>query len=71
MDNPIIKHYQLENKKVFMFAGNFGRVQGIPELLEVIDRVSAENAAFLFVGDGAMRGVIEDYQKAHPHRAVF
>lgn len=71
IDNPIVKKYHLENKRVFMFAGNFGRVQGIPELLEVIDRVSAENAAFLFVGDGAMRGVIEVYQKTHPQKALF
>lgn len=70
-DNPIIKKLHLENKRVFMFAGNFGRVQGIPELLAVIDQVSAENAAFLFVGDGAMHDKIQDYQKAHPHKAVF
>ncbi len=69
--NPIAKQYKLENKVVFLFAGNFGRVQGIPELIEVIDHVSAENAAFLFIGDGAMRGVIDQYQKEHPKKAVY
>lgn len=70
-DNQIIKQYHLENKRVFMFAGNFGRVQGISELLDVIDHVSADNAAFLFVGDGAMREVIIEYQKAHPQKVVI
>lgn len=70
-DNPIINQYNLENNIVFMYAGNFGRVQGIPELLEIIDHVSANNAAFLFIGDGAMRGTIEKYQKEHPFKKVY
>ena len=70
-NNPIVKQFHLEDKRVFMFAGNFGRVQGIPELLDVIDHVSADNAAFLFVGDGAMKNAITDYQKCHPQKKVY
>lgn len=69
--NRLVKQYRLEDKRIFLFAGNFGRVQGIPELLDVIDHVSSPDVAFLFVGDGKMRGTIEDYLRKHPDKNVF
>lgn len=70
-DNRIIRQYQLEDKCVFCFAGNFGRVQGIPELLQIIEKVTAPQAAFLFIGDGAMRSEIEEMQKKYPDKNIF
>jgi glycosyltransferase involved in cell wall biosynthesis len=70
-ENAIIIKYGLENKRVFLFAGNFGRVQGISELLHVIDHVSAQNAAFLFIGDGAMKETIERYRVDNPQKAII
>ncbi|MBU0924565.1 glycosyltransferase family 4 protein [bacterium] len=57
--NLILKKLNIVEKKVFLFAGNFGRVQGINNLLESIDFVKNDNFILLFIGDGAMKGLIE------------
>lgn len=55
-DNQILKQLGLnsENKVVFSFFGNIGRVQGLENLIEAINHMQEiENAKFLFIGDGA------------------
>ena len=55
-DNQILKQLGLnnENKVVFSFFGNIGRVQGLDNLIEAINHMKElENAKFVFMGDGA------------------
>lgn len=69
-DNPIIRQFGLENKTVFAFTGNFGRVQGIENLLKAASSVSHEDFVLLFIGDGAMRPAIEKHIAEHPEGNV-
>lgn len=62
-DNPIIKRFNLENKIVFSFVGNFGLVQGIENLLNASLLVKNEDFVLLFIGDGSERIKIESFIK--------
>jgi glycosyltransferase involved in cell wall biosynthesis len=53
-DNQIIKEHQLQNKIVFLFAGNLGRVQGLDYFFELISSLDNGLLHFLFVGEGTM-----------------
>jgi len=59
--NAIIQQFKLEEKIVFAFTGNFGRVQGIQNLLDATLLVKNKNFVLLFIGDGAMRSTIEEH----------
>ena len=59
-----------ENKIVFQFFGNIGRLQGIDNLLEAISKVAHENAAFLFVGDGVMVPRIKKFIDENPSISI-
>jgi len=48
-------------KKKFLFAGNFGRVQGIEILLNVINKIKNKDFEFLFIGNGALDSYIKNY----------
>ncbi|MCF6331357.1 MAG: glycosyltransferase family 4 protein [Sulfurimonas sp.] len=60
-DNKIIKNFNLNEKKVFLFAGNLGRVQGIETLIKAAELVKDEKFRLLFIGDGAMREKIQNH----------
>lgn len=70
-DNEYIKKFALQDKTVFLFAGNLGRVQGIPNLLKAIDLTSSSNSAFLFIGDGAMKNELEKFKATHPDKHIY
>ncbi|MFT7648166.1 MAG: glycosyltransferase involved in cell wall biosynthesis [Candidatus Poriferisodalaceae bacterium] len=70
-DNEILIKLGLENKIVFSFVGNFGRVQGIPNLLAAAAEVTNEDFALLFVGDGAMRPEVEAHIDANRSGNVY
>lgn len=57
------KENDWEKHVVFQFFGNIGRVQGIKNLLDAISFVTARNAAFVFIGGGALVPTIENYMK--------
>ena len=59
-ENPIIKKLKLENKIVILFAGNIGRLQGLKELIPIIDKCNEKKFHFLFIGDGAILGDLKD-----------
>lgn len=44
----------IQDKLVFQFAGNIGRAQGIPTLLDSIKLLNDEKSSFLFFGNGAL-----------------
>lgn len=45
----------LQDKIVFQYAGNLGRVQGLKELLYIIKKVNNPLLHFVFLGDGALK----------------
>ena len=59
-DNSIIKEYGLNNKLVFGFAGNIGRAQAIPFLIEGIREINKADIHFIFFGGGAMVPFIKE-----------
>lgn len=59
--NSIIKKYNLENKIVFSFVGNFGLVQNIENILNATLEVQNDKFIFLFIGDGAMKTSILNF----------
>lgn len=55
-----------ENKVVFQFFGNIGPLQGIDNITKGIERVTAKNAAFIFIGGGAYVSRIKRFMEANP-----
>lgn len=57
--NSLIAKYQLQDKIVFTFAGNLGRVQGLEFLFNVIKKVVNKQVHFIFIGDGALLATLQ------------
>ncbi len=53
-ENELIIRYGLDDKIVFCFAGNLGRMQGLERLLQIIKKIDNPLVHFLFIGDGAL-----------------
>ncbi len=70
-ENELLREHHLQDQTVFLFAGNLGRVQGIENLLRAIAATRSESAAFLFVGDGVFRPVIERFIRENPGKRVM
>lgn len=60
-DNPIIQKLGWQDKIVFCFFGNIGRLQGIPNLLAGLALVKSENARFLIIGGGAEKAKVVEF----------
>lgn len=57
------------DKKVFVYGGNLGKPQGIPFLIECMNKCTdIEDVYFLIVGDGTEYGVLEEYVKSSHQR---
>lgn len=67
----LIEELGWSDKVVFQFFGNMGRVQGIDVILEAIDLITANNAAFLFAGSGVMRPEVEVACEGRTERHVL
>lgn len=50
-----------DNKVVFQFFGNLGRLQGIDNILAAIRLIRHPNAAFLFIGSGAKADAVVEF----------
>ena len=70
-ESKIIQELKLEDKVVFQFFGNIGRVQGIKNVLKAIDFVTSKKAAFIFIGIGVNSNLIVDYQKRNPDKCIY
>jgi len=68
--SALIQDLGWENKVIFQFFGNAGRLQGIDNLLSAIEQVSDPRAAFLFIGEGSEFGAIQRYVKTHPQLPI-
>jgi hypothetical protein len=60
INNPIIKEHNLQEKVVFLFAGNLGRLQGLNFLFDIISLINNDLIHFLFVGNGAMLSELKE-----------
>jgi len=62
LDNPLRCEWALANKFVVCYSGNLGRVHEFGTILDTAQLLStkAESIAFLFIGGGAQRGMVED-----------
>ena len=70
-ENKILKSLNLQHKKVFLFAGNLGRVQGIETLLKASLLVEDVNFALLFIGDGVFKKQIIDFIDKNKNARVY
>jgi glycosyltransferase involved in cell wall biosynthesis len=69
-DLEFFKNHGWEDHVVFQFFGNIGRVQGVDNLLNAISLTTAKNAAFVFIGGGAMVPAVEKFIKDHPSKSI-
>jgi glycosyltransferase involved in cell wall biosynthesis len=69
-DSEILKSLGWEDKIVFQFFGNFGRVQGIDNLLAGIKLVKSPLAAFIFIGEGAKVDLVKEFAASQPNNRV-
>lgn len=70
-ENTIIKKFNLENKIVFSFVGNFGLVQNIENLLSAASLVENEDFILLLIGSGAETKKIESFIESNTKRNVI
>ena len=64
--STLIQELDWENKVIFQFFGNAGRLQGIDCLLNAIKKVTDPRAAFLFIGEGSEFEKIQEFTKTNP-----
>jgi glycosyltransferase involved in cell wall biosynthesis len=64
-NNSLIKELKLHNKFILQFAGNLGRLQGLEIIIEAAKLIKDESIHFLFIGDGAMKNIIENNIRLH------
>ena len=71
-ENELLKRLNIEKKKVFLFAGTLGRVQGIKTLLEASKQVKDKDFILLFVGKGAyLQKLMEFIEKDTPSNVYY
>lgn len=56
---------ELSSKIIIQYAGNFGPLQNLMELLEVIRRTDNPDLHFVFVGRGAKEAEMKKYKEEH------
>lgn len=58
------------DKIVFQYAGNIGRVQGLPEILAMIRTAENDAVLYYFVGEGAIKTQLLEYVEKHDMQNV-
>lgn len=64
------KSDKVQNKFIFQFAGNLGKLQGIDNLLDSIGMLENQNICFLFIGAGARCSYIKE-QTEHNNNIIL
>lgn len=70
-ENSILKNLNIVEKKVFLFAGNLGRVQGIDTLLKASLLVNNPDFVLLFIGNGAFKNDIVEFISTNQSNNVY
>lgn len=73
------KKYGIDGKYIFMYSGNIGLYYDLENLLKVIQKIkpgtiaaNGEEVAFVFVGEGTIRGKMENYKRQfHMDNVIF
>lgn len=60
--NPLVKEWDLENKFIIQYSGNFGRLHEILTILEASRLVHDKSICFLFIGRGSKLDQIQAYK---------
>jgi glycosyltransferase involved in cell wall biosynthesis len=60
-ESELINRLGWQDKIVFQFFGNIGRLQGASQIIQAIEQVKSSRAAFLFIGNGTAVCEIEDF----------
>jgi glycosyltransferase involved in cell wall biosynthesis len=64
-ESEIINKLGWQDRVVFQFFGNIGRVQGVDNILAAIKLVKNPRAAFLFIGDGTATESVKQFVNMH------
>lgn len=62
----LLPRQELNDKVVFQFFGNLGRVQGVDGLLSAIRLVKNRRAKFVFIGGGASESILQSFIREYP-----
>lgn len=62
-NNGFYENLDINDKIVFQFAGNIGRLQGLVFLLEIISECKNPLLHFAFIGEGAMKNKLKELVK--------
>lgn len=54
-DNKLVCQLGIQDKIIFQFAGNLGRLQGLEVLIQWIKQIDNEVVHFMFLGEGAVK----------------
>ena len=72
--HPIKKQNSVsyENKLIFQFAGNLGRAQGIPNLIDAIKKINSSHFEFHFYGNGThLNSILQSNNKNIFYKGIF
>jgi glycosyltransferase involved in cell wall biosynthesis len=69
-ESEMLRALGWQDRVVFQFFGNIGRLQGIATVLEAIGNVRSSRAAFLFAGSGTDAALVREFQQRNPERPV-
>lgn len=64
-ENSIVQKLGINEKIIFQFAGNHGRVQGLMELCNIIRQIQNPLVHFMFIGEGAVKKDMKNFVAAH------
>jgi len=67
----IIKYLGWENKKVFQFFGNFGKLQDLGNIINAIELIDKDDICFLFIGGGSEEKLVQDLIARNKRKNIF
>jgi glycosyltransferase involved in cell wall biosynthesis len=66
LSSPLLQDRDWQDKVVFQYFGNFGRVQGLHNVLQALRHVKNPRAAFIFIGSGSEEAAIARFIYDNP-----
>lgn len=66
------RKYNLEDKRIVLYAGTYGRANGIPALMQTIESMTADNSiTFIFTGSGYYAPQLQELAQRVPNLLVL
>jgi len=63
VENKLVRKLGIQNKIIFQFAGNLGRLQGLEILIRWIRQIDNDALHFVFLGEGAVKKYLVQFIK--------